>query len=179
MRKIDPQLCYRLLYPTIPVIVTSKFRNIVTAMPAVSYMMVSNNPAIIGLCIQPTHTTYEIIKKAKKFAFTWISKEDRAIIDRLVMIHGYEEGNKLRSADIHYFLSRRMHLPIPNNSVAYIETKLIKRLEVGDHVLLLSKVITCFAIEDFENYWKFKKYKPLLYIGMQNGARFYDQVKVR
>src|SRR5579885_1481939 len=107
MRKIDPQLCYRLLYPTIPVIVTSKFRNIVTAMPAVSYMMVSNNP------------------------------------------------------------------------VAYIETKLIKRLEVGDHVLLLSKVITCFAIEDFENYWKFKKYKPLLYIGMQNGARFYDQVKVR
>jgi flavin reductase (DIM6/NTAB) family NADH-FMN oxidoreductase RutF len=137
-------------------------------------MMVSNNPAVIGLCIQPTHTTYKIIRKSKKFALTWINKEDHDIVDRLVLIHGYEEKDKLGRAHIDYFLSEQMHLPIPNNSVAYIETKLIKQLEVGDHVLLLSKVMACFAIEDFDNYWKFEKYRPLLYTGMQNGARFYD-----
>jgi len=174
MRKIDPQLCYRLLYPTIPVIVTSKFKDIITAMPAVSYTMVSNNPAVIGLCIQPAHTTYRIIKKSKKIAFAWISKEDYAIIDRLVMIHGYEEKDKLKKAKIDYFLSNKTKLPIPSNSVAYIETKVIKQMEVGDHILLLSKVVASYAIEDFDNYWKFKKYKPLLYTGMEDGARFYD-----
>ncbi|MEM0116956.1 MAG: flavin reductase family protein [Conexivisphaerales archaeon] len=173
MRKINPLISYRLAYPVVPTVVTSKYRNSTVAMPAISYTMVSNKPPIMGLCIKATHTTYKIIKKSKRMAFIWLDKDYYYIIDRLVSVHGYEEKDKLKKAEINYYLSNKLKLPIPENAVAYIEARLINEIKIGDHILLLSDVVSAFAIEDFDNYWKFDKYKPILYTGMQDKLQLY------
>lgn len=173
MNKVSLKISYRLLYPVIPVIITSSYRGTVAAMPAVSYMMVSNNPAIIGVCLEPGHTTYKVIKKSKKIAFSWIDKKEYDIINSLVTVHGYEAKDKLHKANIKYFLSDKLKLPVPENSVAYIEGKVIRQSTIGDHILILSKVLSAYAIEDFDGYWKFNQYTPIFYTGMQNGLKLY------
>jgi len=143
-------------------------------MPVTSYMMISTEPAILGVSINLTHSTFKNIIKAKIAGFSIIDKKDVSIIESLLSVKGYMVKDKLAAAKINYFRSMHLHIPIPVEAVAYIETKLRNFYEVGNHALLLCDVISSYASDDFVDYWMFQTYKPLLYAGMRNGIQTYN-----
>ena len=54
--------------------------------------------------------------------------------------------------------------------MASLECTLYARQTLGDHELLVGKVQDARASEDFQEYWKFQTYHPVLYAGVQEGA---------
>jgi flavin reductase (DIM6/NTAB) family NADH-FMN oxidoreductase RutF len=54
--------------------------------------------------------------------------------------------------------------------VATLECSLYARQTLGDHELLVGKVQDARAIDDFQEYWRFQAYRPLLYSGIQEGS---------
>ena len=65
-------------------------------------------------------------------------------------------------------------MPVPDSASAALECRLTGKERFGDHILLVGRVVAAYASEDFEDYWQFKQYKPIMYTGWQGGLGTYD-----
>lgn len=73
--------------------------------------------------------------------------------------------DKLEEYDIPYFLLRG--IPVVRSACAFALCGIQKRIAAGDHDLFIAKVLSAKALRDFttDGYWRFKDYKPILYVG--------------
>ena len=55
--------------------------------------------------------------------------------------------------------------PVLDASIAYAILEREKVIDVGDHDLFIGRVTGAMASLDFDEYWKFKDYRPVLYLG--------------
>lgn len=158
---VQPELFYRLFYPQVPLLLSAKAGGEVAAMPAVSCMAVSDHPAIIAVAVGSSLRTNRIMKKARNFAISWIDYNHRKILE-LLSFHN-KRKDKLRGAGIDYLLL--FGAPVPKVSVAYGICQKMKAEDLGNHTLFLGKVIGAMASTDFDEYWKFSDYPPVIYRG--------------
>jgi flavin reductase (DIM6/NTAB) family NADH-FMN oxidoreductase RutF len=173
LSRVDLHKAYRLFYPTVPAILTSTYNERISAMPVVSYSMISNKPAIVGVALSRTHSTYRTIIRSKTFALSWVNKKYVKVVEFLGNTSGRKLKNKLQAAGLSQLRSPTLKIPIPRAAQAFIECTYSKSFEVGDHNLMLGRVLAAFASDDFNEYWKFKTYEPLLYAGERNGLSVY------
>jgi len=169
MNPVDPSKVYRLLYPAVPAIISCNDRGLVYAMPVVSVISLSNSPPLIGVSSSPTHSTHQAIVAAGCFSLSWVG----ASLIRSLEVLGttpHSAADKLQSAGLRHTHGKTVDVPIIEGAVASVECSLYERRSLGDHELLVGKVQDARASEDFQEYWRFQTYSPVLYSGMKEGS---------
>jgi flavin reductase (DIM6/NTAB) family NADH-FMN oxidoreductase RutF len=169
MNPVDPSKVYRLLYPAVPAIISCNDRGMIYAMPVVSITSLSNDPPLIAFSSSPKHLTHEAIIKARCFSVSWVDASLRRAIEVLGTTP-HRAGDKLQSAGLKHARGRTLDVPIIEGSVASLECSLYLRQAIGDHELLVGKVQDARAVDDFQGYWRFQTYSPVLYAGTQDGS---------
>lgn len=170
LEPVKPTIVYRLFNPQVPVIICSKFKKDVAAMPANSCSSVSDSPQLISLALKKGIRTNKIIRSSLLFSINWVNfypESSRRIILDLAKPSEPESqsSNKLKENNIPYAIVRGA--PILKRACAFAVCRVQKRLTTGDHDLFIAKVIGARAIQDFtkDEYWRFESYKPVLYVG--------------
>ncbi|MGD0638160.1 MAG: flavin reductase family protein [Nitrososphaerales archaeon] len=165
MRKVEGSNVYRLLYPSVPVVVAASHRGKISAMPAVSVISLSNSPTLIGVSSSPSNDTRGTIVKARCFSLSWLDVRYASAVVGLGTVTGAGTPDKLRSAGLDHSLRGSPAIPVLKDASAYLACALSKVERFGDHDLLVGEVREARAIDDFEDYWAFKQYRPILYTG--------------
>jgi flavin reductase (DIM6/NTAB) family NADH-FMN oxidoreductase RutF len=169
MNPVDLSKIYRLLYPAVPAILSCSDRGLIYAMPVVSIVSLSNVPPLIGVSSSPKHSTHEAIVSVKSFSLSWV---DASLVRALEVLGTtpHSAVDKLQSAGLKHTRGRALDVPIVEGAVASLECSLYARQALGDHELLVGKVHDARASDDFQDYWKFRTYDPVLYAGIQDGS---------
>ncbi len=169
MNPVDPSKVYRLLYPAVPAIMSCSDRGLIYAMPVVSMVSLSNVPPLIGVSSSPKHSTHAAIVSVRSFSLSWV---DASLMRSLEVLGTtpHSAVDKLQSAGLKHTRGRTLDVPIVEGSVASLECSLYARQALGDHELLVGKVQDARASDDFQDYWKFQTYNPVLYAGIQEGS---------
>jgi len=169
MNPVDTSKVYRLLYPAVPAILGCSDRSLVYAMPVVSIISLSNSPPLIGVASSPQHSTHQAIVSMRCFSLSWV---DASMVRALEVLGTtpHDAVDKLHSAGLKHARGRTLNVPVVEGAVASVECTLYARQALGDHELLVGKVQDARASDDFQEYWRFQKYDPVLYAGIREGA---------
>lgn len=169
MKRVDPEKAYRVLYPSVPAVVCGSIGPQVYAMPVVSIMSLSNQPPLIGVASSPSHSTHQAIRKAKAFSACWVDASMVGAVEFLGST-GHESQDKLGAAGLKHHQGEALDVPVVEEAMAVMECSLTSTQAVGDHELLVGRIEAVRAVEDFQEYWRFEGYRPLLYAGVQQGS---------
>jgi flavin reductase (DIM6/NTAB) family NADH-FMN oxidoreductase RutF len=167
VKKVDLSKVYRLLYPSVPAIVASTHRGTVGAMPVVSIISLSGEPPLIGISSSPSHATFQTMVESKRFSVSWLSSEHLKSMESLGTSSGHEHSDKLTASGLSYSLKGTPPVPILRDASASLICSITEVREVGDHQLVIARVEAAEAGPDFEGYWTFNSYKPILYTGFR------------
>jgi flavin reductase (DIM6/NTAB) family NADH-FMN oxidoreductase RutF len=168
MSPVEPSRVYRLLYPAVPAIISCSDGGTIYAMPVVSIMSLSEDPPLIGVSSSPKHSTHGAIVRAGCFSLSWV---DASLVRSLEVLGTTgSSGDKLRSAGLSHTRGKTLDVPLVEGAAASLECSLHARHVFGDHELLVGEVRDARASEDFQEYWRFQTYDPVLYTGIQDGA---------
>jgi flavin reductase (DIM6/NTAB) family NADH-FMN oxidoreductase RutF len=80
-----------------------------------------------------------------------------------------EFKDKLAASGLTHELGSVLKVPIIRKAVAVLECDLVGVHKTGDHDFLIGEIKAARASSDFSDYWRFKDYNPILYIGSENG----------
>jgi flavin reductase (DIM6/NTAB) family NADH-FMN oxidoreductase RutF len=150
------------------VVICTRFNEEVAAMPANSCSSVSDSPPMISVAVKRSTNTNRVLRRSSMFSINWLNfrpKYSRNIILRLAAQSSKDARDKLQFNGIPYILA--LKTPVIKHACAYALCRVVRRLTTGDHDLFIAKVIKAMALRDFtdDGYWRFKHYKPILYIG--------------
>ena len=124
---------------------------------------------MVSVAIRSGTRTNDTIRRSSRFSINWINFEPESSRRRILELaspskhdHNYD---KLKEHNIPYFTFQET--PVLENASAFAVCRVKKRLRTGDHDLFIANVIGAMAIRDFDadGYWRFRKYKPILYVG--------------
>jgi 3-hydroxy-9,10-secoandrosta-1,3,5(10)-triene-9,17-dione monooxygenase reductase component len=169
MKPIDPSKVYRLLYPAVPAILCCEDGGSTYAMPVVSIVAISGTPPFVGIASAPSHSTHQAVIRAGCFSLSWVD----AALSRAVEVLGTTQsttGDKLRSAGLAHTPGEKLGTPMIDGAAASLECSLHSRHSLGDHELIVGLVEDARASDDFQDYWRFESYEPLLYAGIRDGS---------
>lgn len=179
LRKVRPSLAHRLFYPGVAAVLSARSGKTVAAMPVVSYSALSENPPIFGVSCAKDSFTLKTSLAAKAFSICLLDEVHVRALSELASRTGKEGEDKLAGAGLRHRNGSKIDAPIIAGSVAALECSLIRALRTGDHVLLLGKIESAMADPDFQDYWSFRSYSPMLYSGWEGGMRLYEPVSRR
>ena len=97
MRQVEGAKVYRLFYPSVPAIVAAAAPlgdERVSAMPVVSIISLSNDPALVGIASSPSHGTYRTIIESGCFSVSWLDRRFMAAMHTMGTTSG--EGRRRR-----------------------------------------------------------------------------------
>ncbi|MEM3267431.1 MAG: flavin reductase family protein [Conexivisphaerales archaeon] len=173
LKPIDITKSYRLFYPAVPAIVCAKHMKTVAAMPVISMVILSHNPPKLGLAISPRHLTYTILTQSQRFSVCLLDRRNVREVEKLGTTAGILGEDKLLQSGLRYHMTEDLHVPVPDTSVAALECRLQEDINYGDHNLIVGTIHNGWATDDFDEYWKFNTYHPILYTGIHNGFTTY------
>jgi len=169
---VEIESYYRLLHPRPVVIVTSTCpEGKGNAMACSWFTPVSEEPPIVAIAIAKENYTCECIKFCKAFAINIVHPN---LYDK-VWFFGSRSGrevDKLKTSGLKFRNGKKINVPIIEDSLGVIETKLINEIEAGECILFLGEVVATYAKkESLTKYgWKLDK-APILMHGW--GRVFY------
>ncbi len=142
-------------------VIAAKVGKLVAAMPVNSCMPVSDEPPLFAVSIKTTAKTARVVNESRKFSVNWIGFSERKIINLLTQSN--DSSDKLASLQIPYF--QVFNTPVISRAIGYAICETISSRPVGDHKLIIAKVLGAMATLDFDQNWKFEEYQPILYLG--------------
>ena len=135
--------------------------------------MLSGSPPLVGVSSAPSHHTLKTITQSKTFSLSWLDRRLSKNLEILASSSGLDETDKLSRSGLRHHPGRKLKVPVPDSASAVLECGLAGKRKFGDHVLLVGHVVAAYATEDFESYWRFKEYIPILYTGWRGGLGAY------
>jgi len=172
LKAIDTDKIYRLFYPIVPIVVTAAHGGEVGGLAAISYIALSFKPPLIGASIHGESRTARLVRSSKEFALNWLDYDDRDQILKMGEAARRDVKDKLKAMGLATANAKAITAPVLRNAVAVVECKLSNVFTTGDHELFVGESVAAYAIEDFEEYWRFSKYRAPLYIGSGRGEKF-------
>lgn len=166
--KVPAERVHRLFYPQIPAVLTASYGDEVGGLLVTSVTPVSIKPSMIGVALGKDHRTTRLVEASKRFGVCWLSYEAVDRLPRLAESFPPYVRDKLRECGFSYRWGRVVSVPVLDEAAAWVECVVDWSREAGDHVFYVGRVEAAYASEDFGEYWSFRKYKPVLYVG---GAR--------
>lgn len=155
-----------LLHPYNTSLITSKGRNGKTNVMSVAWITpVSVNPPLLVMSIRPERYSYNLIKQRGEFVVN-IPSFDQV---QKVLFCGRRSGgdhNKLHETSLTPQKARIVNVPILTECVAHLECKVVKTIELGDHILIVGQIVAAYALEGYFNeVYDLTKFSPCLHIG--------------
>ncbi|MCS6785044.1 MAG: flavin reductase family protein [Candidatus Caldarchaeum sp.] len=165
MKKVSAERFHRLFYPQVAAVVTARHGDEVGSLLASSVMPTSFNPPMVAVALGKTHNTTRLVQSSNAFAVNWLSYEKVSKMEMLAQPTPPGVKDKLLMAGLSYRGGVKTNAPILSDASAFLECRVVSGREVGDHILYIGEVVDAEAVEDFEDYWRFRVYRPVLYVG--------------
>jgi flavin reductase (DIM6/NTAB) family NADH-FMN oxidoreductase RutF len=174
LKEINPSKVHRFFYPDVPAILCASHSDRVSAMPVVSYASISEDPPLVAVSCNPGATTYRTVMKSRLFSLCFLDRSRASAVEYLATHSGRTTRDKLLDAGLEHGRGLRLDVPIIENCVASLECTLSAKRKFGDHVLIVGTVEAALASDDFDEYWRFVDYRPILYTGWQGKLTMLD-----
>ena len=172
--KVNPSLIHRLFYPQVPAVLSSQYRERVSAMPVVSYASISDSPPLVAVACNPESYTCKLVLKSRVFSLSMLGREDMPKLGILASTHGGDVVDKLASAGLAHRRGTKLAVPVITEARASLECLLRSKQVYGDHLLIVGLVRAARADSSFTDSWDFRSYKPILYTGWRGGMTSYE-----
>jgi flavin reductase (DIM6/NTAB) family NADH-FMN oxidoreductase RutF len=153
-------------------LVTSSYRGRHNALPVAYAMVLSIVPPLIGIAIHPSRYSYDVIRKTEEFAINIPTRELLHHVQYLGTLSGVD-FDKLELTKLPSFRARRIDTILLEGCVGWIECSVQDAIEMGDHFLLVGRVVAVSADDEaFDGTWKLDSgdLKPLHYLGANHYA---------
>ncbi len=179
LRKLRPALAHRLFYPGVAAVLAAQAGNTVAAMPVVSYAALSEKPPLFGVSCAKDSFTLRTSIAAGAFSISLLGDKYVGALSSLASRKGRDGADKLDGAGLKHSKGAKLGAPIILGAKAVLECKLIRTLKMGDHFLLVGRIESAMASNDFRDYWRFRSYRPMLYAGWKRGMELFRPVSRR
>ena len=130
---------YQLLYPMRVVLITSKHGEKENVMTAAWCYPLSVEPPLFGVSISRKRFSYGLISKGKAFGINLVDKS----MQKAVLGAGNTSGTDIDKF-VKFNLKKeygKLGIPLLKDSLISAECKLIKEIDIGDHVLFVGEVV--------------------------------------
>jgi flavin reductase (DIM6/NTAB) family NADH-FMN oxidoreductase RutF len=130
-------------------------------------MPVSIRPPLIAVSISPQRYSYDIIHKTEEFAINLPGRRLLHHVQFLGSVSG-SDVDKLELTKLPTHRARRLDTVLLEGCVGWIECGLEEEVELGDHMLLIGRVVAASVEEEaFSDHWLLedRDEKPLHYLG--------------
>ncbi len=133
------QKFYRLLYPMRVCLISSAYGRKEDVMPAAWVFPLSADPPYFGVCVTKKRHTYSLIRKRKAFGINTAGPRMKKLIGQA----GTTTGSKVDKFSQFKIPKEygQLRVPLLKNSPVSIECRLVKEIEMGDHILLVGEVV--------------------------------------
>jgi flavin reductase (DIM6/NTAB) family NADH-FMN oxidoreductase RutF len=121
-------------------------KNIITIGMFASF---SGKPALVGVGIAPSRYSYDLIRHSGEYV---VNAVDENLIEA-VRVCGKKSGrevNKFKLAKLTPEKGVKVSAPTIKESPVSIECKVVKEVEVGDHVWFIGEVLTAHVRENYD-----------------------------
>jgi flavin reductase (DIM6/NTAB) family NADH-FMN oxidoreductase RutF len=164
---ISSERAIYMLHPCNSTLVTSRGKDGKSNVLAVAWIIpVSVDPTFIAMSIRPQRYSYRLIKESGEFIVN-IPTQD---LTEKVLFCGRRSGRKLDKflrASLTKGEARKVSAPIIEECIAHIECKVENIIKIGDHELIVGRVVAAYAKSDyFIRTWNMTKFHPCLHLGM-------------
>lgn len=171
-RNIEELEARRLLTGGPVVLLTCGYRGRNNIMPVAYAMTASITPPMVAIAVHPSRYSYDIIHRTEEFALNIPTTALLHHVQYLGSITG-ADFDKVELTKLPTLRARRVDTILLAGCVGWIECGLEEEYEVGDHRLLIGRVVAAAADDDaFNDRWLLddEESKPLHYLG----ANFYS-----
>ncbi len=162
---------YRLFYPQIAVIIASRATSRVDAVTINSIISGSSDPPRVVCAIKKEATILAIVRQSKSFSVNWMDSRYVTSVDFLGFQREGKPKDKIKAAGLKWQPGRKTSAPMVSEAEASLECTLNQVIPLGDNDLVVGNVISTRASSDFSEYWQFKRYRPLIYLGAVPGKK--------
>jgi flavin reductase (DIM6/NTAB) family NADH-FMN oxidoreductase RutF len=175
---IEPTDALRLLNGGPVALVTTRFRNETNVMPAIWTISLSRRPPLIGVAVNPSRHTHDMLRFAEEFALNFPGRD---LLNHTHYFGAVSGGNvgKLELAKLSTFRASKVSAPLIEDCLAHVECSLEDALRLGDHTLFVGRVLVVQAEpEAFDETWLIedRDYRPLHYLGADRYAVLGDRL---
>jgi len=111
-------------------------------------MQITAEPPTIAVSINKENFTYELISKSKKFTISILDKQTPM---SLIGIFGFKCGRTVNKMEHVTCIQKESMIPIvTDHTTAYIEVRLINKIDVDTHTVFIGEVTNADLITDKE-----------------------------
>jgi flavin reductase (DIM6/NTAB) family NADH-FMN oxidoreductase RutF len=167
IRNLDEGDARRLLGGAPIALLTCSYKGKPNVMPVAYVMPLSIRPPFIAVAISPERYSYDIIHRSEEFAINLPTRRLLHHVQFLGSVSG-ADIDKLELTKLPSRRARRVNTVLLEGCVGWIECGLEEEYEIGDHVLLVGRVVAAAVEEDaFSDHWLLRDEdeKPLHYLG--------------
>jgi len=178
-RTVEPTDALRLLNGGPVVLLTTRFRNETNVMPAIWTVPLSRRPPLIGVAVNPSRYTHDMVRFAEEFALNFPGRDLLNHTHYFGAVSGSNVG-KLELAKLPTFKASKISAPLIDHCLAHVECSLDDALRLGDHTFFVGRVLVVQAEpEAFEETWLIgdRDYRPLHYLGLDRYAVLGDHLQ--
>lgn len=172
MRTLEPQDALRLLNGGPVALVTTRWRDETDVMPAVWLTQLSRSPPLIGLAVNPSRHTHDMIRFSEQFALNFPAGDMVNHTHYFGAVSG-RDVNKLELAGLGTFKAKKVDAPLIEGCVAWVECSVEDSFRFGDHTLFIGRVLVVQVEEKaFDETWTVgdPECRPLHYLGVDQYA---------
>jgi len=113
------------------------------------FALFSSKPRLVGVGIAPSRFSYDLIRQSGEYV---VNAVDESLMEA-VRICGEKSGrevDKFKLAKLTAEKGIKVNAPFIKESPVSIECKVIKEVEVGDHVWFIGEVVAAHVREDYD-----------------------------
>jgi len=130
---LDPKTLHKISYGLY--VICSKNDNKINGQIANVVFQITAEPAVIAISINKKNLTHEYIEKSKVFIASILS-EDTPM--SFIGNFGFKSGRDIdKFKNINYTLGKTKAPIVKDNSIAYVESKVINKIDVGTHTIFI------------------------------------------
>jgi flavin reductase (DIM6/NTAB) family NADH-FMN oxidoreductase RutF len=160
----------RLLMGGPVVIVTTTYKGEQNAMPLAWYAPLSGDPPLIGIAIEQSRYSAEMVSHAEEFALNFPS---RLLLHHVQYLGGLSGSDidKFEATQMETFSARRINAPLIDGCVAWVECEVKQVIPIGDHLLFVGLPVSVQVNPAaFDANWTVgePESRPLHFIGGKN-----------
>jgi len=129
-------------------VISSKIGESYNGQIANTVFQITSKPPTIAVSINKDNFTYSFINESKIFSVSILSKNTPM---KFIGLFGFKSGRDIdKFKDTGYKIGMTGSPVVLDNSIGYMEAKVIDSLDVGTHVLFVGEVVDAQIINDEE-----------------------------
>jgi flavin reductase (DIM6/NTAB) family NADH-FMN oxidoreductase RutF len=134
-------------------LVTATWRGRHNVIPVAWHMPLSSDPPLIGIGIEQSRYSADLIDHAQAFALNLPTRQLLHHVHYLGSLSG-EDVDKFEATQVETFASQKINTPLIEGCAAWVECEVQDAIQLGDHILFVGLVVAVQVDpQAFEDRW--------------------------